>query len=109
MKVNSVIRELEEVKEGLIDEIKAYFKEKEYDIRKETSKYVETQKKLELLKNDIVTATNELKMLERNLFVPDETVKAITKANKIHFKGMIRHFHARIDEVEREMTFSVKL
>jgi hypothetical protein len=35
----AVIRELEEVKEGLIQEIKAYFREKEYDIRKETSKY----------------------------------------------------------------------
>ena len=32
--LHTVIRELEEVKEGLIDEIKAYFKEKEYDIRK---------------------------------------------------------------------------
>ena len=34
-----MVRELEEVKEGLIQEIKVYFKEKEQHIRKETSKY----------------------------------------------------------------------
>jgi transposase len=54
----------------LIQEIKAYFKEKEYDIRKETSKYTEIQKKLESLKRDLLQATSELRMLEKNLFNP---------------------------------------
>lgn len=48
-------------------------------------------------------------MLERHLFQPEEIVRAITRANKLDFKGMVRHFHARIDEVEKEMAFSVKL
>ena len=48
-------------------------------------------------------------MLDKHLFIPDETVKAITKANKINFRGMVKHFHGRIDEIEREMNFNVKL
>jgi hypothetical protein len=40
-------------------------------------------------------------MLDRHLFIPDETVRAITKANKINFGGMVKHFHTRIDEIER--------
>lgn len=97
------------MKEGLIQEIKAYFKEKEYDIRKETSKYTEIQKKLEALRRDLVQATAELKMLEKNLFVPQETLKAIKKANKISYAGMVTHFHERIDDVEKEMNFSLRL
>lgn len=81
------------MKEGLIQEIKAYFKEKEYDIRKETSKYTEIQKKLDTLRRDLVQATAEMKMLEKNLFVPQETLKAIKKANKISYAGMVSHFH----------------
>jgi hypothetical protein len=40
-------------------------------------------------------------MLDKHLFIPDETVKAINRANRINFKGMIKHFHARIDEIEK--------
>lgn len=36
-------------------------------------------------------------MLDRNLYIPQETVKAITKANKLNFIGMVTHFHSRID------------
>lgn len=36
-------------------------------------------------------------MLERHIFQPEETVKAITRANKLDFKGMVKHFHKRID------------
>lgn len=54
-------------------------------------------------------ATNELKMLDKHLLIPEETVKAITKANKINFKGMVKHFHSRIDDLEQEMNFNVKL
>ena len=46
-------------------------------------------------------ATNELKMLDKHLYVPDETVKAVTKANKINFREMLVHFNTRIEEVER--------
>jgi hypothetical protein len=48
-------------------------------------------------------------MLDKNLFNPAETVKAITKANKISYRSMVDHFHSRIDEVENEMNFNVKL
>lgn len=54
-------------------------------------------------------ATAELRMLEKNLFVPQETLKAIKKANKISYAGMVSHFHERIDDVEKEMNFSLRL
>jgi hypothetical protein len=48
-------------------------------------------------------------MLEKNLFNPQETLKAIKKANKLSYGGMVGHFHERIDEVEKEMAFNLRL
>lgn len=45
-----VIGEMEEVKKGLIQEIELYFKEKEAEVRRETSKYTITEKNLSMLK-----------------------------------------------------------
>jgi hypothetical protein len=48
---------------------------------------------LEGLKKDLLQATSELKMLEKNLFNPQETLKAIKKANKLNYGVMVGHFH----------------
>lgn len=48
-------------------------------------------------------------MLDKNLLNPQETVRAITKANKLNYNTMLRHFNSRVDEVEEEMSVSVKL
>ena len=48
-------------------------------------------------------------MLDKNLFNPTETLKAITKANKVNYKSIVDHFHSRITEVEDEMAFNLKL
>lgn len=64
---------------------------------------------MDTLKKDLLQATGELKMLDRNLFNPEETMRAVTKANKINYKEMIKHFHSRIDDLEKEMEFNLKL
>ncbi len=48
-----MINEIHEVKRGLIQEIELYFKEKEAEVKRETSKYTQTQKNLESLKKEL--------------------------------------------------------
>ena len=78
-----------------------YFNEKEAEIRKETSKFNDIQKKLVALKKDLSQASNEMKTLDKHLYNPTETVKAVTKANKLNYKAMINHFENRICELEQ--------
>jgi 5-bromo-4-chloroindolyl phosphate hydrolysis protein len=94
-----VINEIHEVKRGLIQEIELYFKEKEAEVRRETSKYTQTQKNLESLKKELEQATKELKALKKGLFEPSKTVTIIEKTNKIDYSAMMDHFRKKIKKI----------
>jgi hypothetical protein len=54
-------------------------------------------------------AIEELKLLDRNLFVNQECVNAIKKANKIDYDSLLSHFRQLISDVQHDFDFNLKV
>lgn len=95
-----MIRELEEVRKSIIEDINAYFREKEMEVKRQTFKTHHLKDKIKGLWDELHKAINELKLLDKNLFVNQECVNAIKKANKIDYGGLTTHFRKSVAEVK---------
>ena len=104
-----MIRELEELRKSIIEDINSYFREKEMEVKRQTFKTHHIKDKVRSLWEELNKAISELKLLDNNLFVNQECVNAIKKANKIDYNGLIAHFKKSVVEVKEEMDLNIKI
>lgn len=79
------------------------------EVRQQTSKTEHIKAQVRDLREELIKAINELKLLDKNLFVNQECVNAIKKSNKIDYEALLAHFRKRIREVQNEMHVNIKI
>ena len=108
-KIFLVIRELEDVRKSIIEDINSYFREKEMEVKRQTSKTHHIKERIISLRDELTKAINQLKLLDKNLYVNQECVNAIRKANKIDYSTLSSHFRKSISEVQGEMDLNIRV